>query len=196
MSIFMEEVLSNSQKINFLYQSIADTQATIRALDVKTGFLFVVTFIPLAELKEILEVCKALNEASSWYLALIIPVVLLWLSAVISLFSCTVSISNPRQHIEGKLPEGIFFTNSLYTFNFIDNFINFPIKSNITIEEYGGKLPNKEEEIVNELSFEKMKLAYIRDVKIKRSSFCTLASFAWLIAGGFTWILFIFKVGF
>jgi hypothetical protein len=191
----MEEVLSDSQKINFLYQSIADTQGTIRAIDVKTGFLFVIIFLPLSELKNIIEICKVLFEASSlYYLGL--SSFLLWFLSVITLFRCTVSISNPKDHIEGNVPDGTFFTSSLYTLSFIDNFINFPIKSNVSVEEYTNKLPQNEKCIIEELSFEKMKLAYIRDVKIKRSSFCTLMCFFWLISGCVTWMLFLLKVGF
>ncbi|HHQ5855230.1 TPA: hypothetical protein ACSRQX_000985 [Enterobacter hormaechei subsp. hoffmannii] len=38
-------------KINFLYQSLNDTQATIKAIDVKIGFLFVIAFMPITVLQ-------------------------------------------------------------------------------------------------------------------------------------------------
>lgn len=192
----MDEISNNQQKINFLYQSIFDSQTTIRAIDVKTGFLFIIIFIPLSEVKTILEISKELTQVSSLYWLSIISVLLLWILSAISLFSCSVSISNPKEHIKGPTPNGTFFTNSLYKFNFVDVFINFPIKSSISIEEYVKQLPCSEESFIKELSFEKMKLAYIRDIKIKRSSFSALLSFCWVISGGITWILFLLKVGF
>lgn len=192
----MEKNLSNSQRIHFLYQSIADTQATIRAIDVKTGFLFVITFIPYTELNKLIGVCKQLNDASSLYLFPIALVSILWGLAVLALFSCTVSISDPKKHIEGDLPEGVFFTNALFKLNFINNFLNSSIKSNVTLQEYMDKIPANDDSVIKELSFEKMKLSYIQNVKIKRSSFCSIMSFSWIFLSGVIWLFFIFKVGF
>lgn len=192
----MEKVLSNNQKIDFLYQSIVDTQSTIRAVDVKIGLLFVVAFLPVAELKEIISTYKALKDVSDLYFYSMLLVGFLWVLSVYTLFKSTISISDPKSHISGELPKGNFYSRNLFTLSAIDNFFNFPIKSNQTVDMFSGELPKDENEVIKELSFEKLKVVYIRDVKIKRSSLCGSLIFSWLCLGCLLWILYLLEVGF
>ncbi|MFP6791540.1 MAG: hypothetical protein VB954_16335 [Thalassolituus sp.] len=186
----------SNQKLEFLYQSIADTQATIRAIDVKIGFLFIVAFIPLAGLEKIISTFQILRDVSIIYLIVMLLTSFIWIVSIYALFKSLSSISNPAKHIEGNIPAGMFYSGSIYSFKKIDNFFNFPIMSNDTIEDFKRKLPNDENAIVEELIFEKMKLSYIRDVKIMRSSLSIRFSFYWIILGSLLWLFSILKVGY
>ena len=64
-------------KINFIYQSISDTQSTIRAIDAKIGFLMVIIFIPFVSIKEITTFYKSLSPESA------IVTVVMWVIAAI-----------------------------------------------------------------------------------------------------------------
>ncbi|WP_370215290.1 hypothetical protein [Idiomarina sp.] len=183
--------MKNSQVLEFLYQSIADTQATIKAVDVKVGFLFLITFMPLPGLEVIFKASDVLLGVSLWHLLLLVPVLLFWLCALVSLISCTIPISKPGSHVRGDKPSGSFYAGFLFRMNFIDNFLNFPIKSEISIGEFKASLPSTEDELISELSFEKMKLAYIRQIKIKRAAFCALMTYGWVIFGVIAWVIFL-----
>lgn len=185
--------MDKSLKINFLYQSISDTQATIRALDVKIGFLFIVIFIPFVELNDIFNIYMEIKNKSNCYSIITSLTIIFWIASFLSLFSSAVSISDPKKHIKGEKPSGIFFTRDLFNIGFIDNFINLPTSSNLNTDEYAKKIPNNEDDIIKELSFEKMKITYIRDIKIKRSSFCSIMTFCWVSTGGIAWFLFLLE---
>jgi len=184
----------NNHKINFLYKAIEDTQATIRAVDVKAGFIFVVIFLPITNLDQIFLIAKKLINISCLYGVLLTPILMLWFVSIYTLFKTVSSISNPSDHISGDKTEGVFYSPSLFPFSFIDNFFNFPIKSNKTIKNYLSILPSNEENIIKELIFEKMKLTYIRDVKIHRLSLCLKSLFIWLNLGLLCWLIYIIKV--
>ncbi|MCY0965475.1 hypothetical protein [Parathalassolituus penaei] len=188
--------MSNNQKIDFLYQSIADTQSTIRAIDVKLGFLFVVAFLPVAGLEKIISLYETLKAASNLYFYSMLLFGFLWLASIYTLFKSTISISNPSRHVSGQLPKGIFYGGNIFTLNAIDNFFNFPVKSNQEVDQFSQDLPENEAEIIKELSFEKIKISYIREIKIRRSSLCGRLIFSWICLGFALWILYLLKVGF
>lgn len=184
--------MSVELKREFLYQSIADTQATIRAIDVKIGFIFVILFLPLVALKQICSVVLGLVSIAEWFLFPVILVAFFWLAAYFFLFKSVVSISSPSSHVEGGLSRGFFYDSSLYSLKLVDGFFNFPIKSRNTLDEYVAMIPSDECDVIRELAFEKMKLTYIRDVKIYRSSLCKKLTLLWVLLGVFLWIVFIF----
>lgn len=179
----------------FLYQSIADTQATIRAIDVKIGFVFVVLFLPLAALKQVYAVASVLVCISGWFVLPVAVVGALWLAAYFVLFKSIVSISSPSSQVLGGLSRGFFYDSDLYLLKLIDAFFNFPIQSSNSLDEYVAKLPVSEVDIVRELAFEEMKLVYIRDVKIYRSSLCKRLTFTWMLFGAILWVVFLIHGG-
>ena len=58
------------KKCDFLYQSISDIQQTIRAIDVKIGFMFVVLLLPLPVLKIYTSAFRITNNQAQLYLSL------------------------------------------------------------------------------------------------------------------------------
>ena len=181
--------MSVDQKLNFLYGSISDIQSTIRAVDVKAGFLFVVIFIPVGSLSDIVVVFKSMSMLSQSFLALSLLVAALWVLSVYVLFKTVVAISNPADHVKGTVPHGSFYGADQYSLKSIDYLFNFPIKSNFSLSEEVAKLPGTENKLVEELVFEKMKIIYIRDIKIKRLSLCFRLVLSWLLLGGFSWLV-------
>ncbi|MNR42272.1 hypothetical protein D3C85_1607700 [compost metagenome] len=77
----------------------------------------------------------------------------------------------------------------MYRLGFIDAFFNYPIKSTRTVDETLLSTPGDEQSLLRELVFEKMKLVYIRDLKIYRSSLCVFLSFFWLLGGISLWVI-------
>lgn len=112
-----------------------------------------------------------------------------------SLFLSIISISNPQKVIQGDVPKGRFYNGDLFNFKLIDNFCNFPIKSELTLDKFISELPKDDTEVIKELALEKFKLVYIRDVKIRRVSQCIKLTFSWIVLGLCVWTLYLFKVG-
>ncbi len=151
--------------------------------------MFVVVFLPITALKNIVAVGNSLVTVSHNYWWIITPTIVLWLLSIYLLFKTVVSISNPAEQIEGGKPNGVFYGASIFPLSTIDYFFNFPIKSKNNINDYVNIIPADEEELVQELTFEKMKLNYIRDIKIHRSSLLFKATYFWLLFGGICWLL-------
>jgi len=156
---------------SYLYQSVTDIQNTIRAFDVKLGFLFMVIFLPLAGLKDLVPQLQVLID-KNLYKALLSASFISWLFALYFLFLGVRPINNSKESIEGDAPKGTFYAGGLYTFQGIDYFWNFPIKTNNDMKDFISSLPKNDDDIHKELVFEIHKLAYIRDVKAKRTTAC------------------------
>jgi hypothetical protein len=88
---------------------------------------------------------------------------------------------------------GCFYDGGLFNFCLFDFFINSPVKSTKTMQDFIFGLPDTDDVIVKELAFEKMKLVYIREIKIKRSSFCMKIMFLWIFLGGIVWSINLIK---
>lgn len=185
------ELVSDELKREFLYQSIADTQATIRAIDVKIGFIFVILFLPLAALKQMYAVVLGLMCITWWFLVPVAIVTVFWVAAYYLLFKSVASISSPSAHVVDGLPRGYFYDSSLYSLKLIDGFFNFPIRSNDSLDDYVVMIPSDDYGVIRELAFERMKLIYIRDVKIYRSSLCKKLTFLWMLFGVVLWVVFL-----
>ncbi len=155
---------------HFLYQSIADTQSTIRATDVKLGFLFVVYLAPLVEFNGIYKVFLTFDSANCIYKQISLLIFAAWVSGLYSLFLALNSISNPNSTELQINSHGRFYNGDLYEVRVIDYVGNFGKKSKIKIDNFISSLPDSEEKIIEELSLEIFKLTYIRDIKTKRTS--------------------------
>lgn len=181
-------------RIEFLYHAIDDTQSTIRAIDIKIGFLFVVIVLPMTKLSSIYSNCMLLlMSCSCWYWLIVGAFAVSWFLAVVTLFTSLVSISDPRKHIPDVSANGCFYDGGLFNFCLFDFFINSPVKSTKTMQDFILGLPGNDDAIVKELAFEKMKLVYIREIKIKRSSFCIKMMFLWIFLGGIVWSINLIK---
>lgn len=182
--------MSKDQTINFLYQSITDIQATIRAIDVKLGFVFALIFSPLVGIPEIVKIYKFVFSDSDFCLLKIITVCagILWLISAFILFISVAAISDPRKHIRiEKQVAGCFYGGGKFKLSWKDDLYSTAVSSNKTLEEEVALIPKDEDGLINELVFEKMKISYIRDIKINRSRRCMQLTFAWVIVGGFIW---------
>ncbi|UEB94630.1 hypothetical protein LIS66_19925 [Pseudomonas sp. HN2] len=167
-------------KINFLYQAISDCQATIRAIDAKIGFLMVIIFIPLAGIKEIILLYKQLNPICLYIAPSMWAIASTWAATVLILFRALWSVKNPGKSVIGGEGLGSFFNSANYKLSLIDCVFNFPIKSNSSLAEAISKLPNNSERVIQELMYEKMKLEYIRDIKMRRCSVSAALILTWV----------------
>ncbi|MBN8808220.1 MAG: hypothetical protein J0I47_08280 [Sphingomonas sp.] len=169
-------------RTDFLYASIADTQGTIRSIDVRAGFLFVVLFLPLSVLDKISTIygfpAKLTGVMTGW----IIIDILLWVLAIGALFRCVVAIDSPAAHVSGPTPKGAFYGGDLFNLTKYHTFWNCTVLSSRDIAQEKMLLPQNAAEIETELLFEKMKLTYIRSVKLLRFAAAAWLTLLWLIA--------------
>lgn len=170
-------------QINFCYQSISDTQATIRAIDAKIGFLMVIIFLPVAAIKEITSIYSGIADNSQCLMILMWIVASAWATTIIVLFRALWSINNPADGVSGNNATGVFFNSSHYQMSIIDCLFNFPIKSTINLDAAITNIPKNDNNLLKELVFEKMKLEYIRDIKIKRCSLSSILILFWITTG-------------
>lgn len=145
----------NKQKnIEFLYNSIIDSQSTIRAIDTKIGFLFAITFMPIAIAKELNSLYNRLILESFFHKTLALSIFYLWILLIIYLFITL--YFREKQKEEASLSDGFFF--------------RIEKKSNQTIDDIIGKVINYSElDLIRELVYEKINLTKILDKK--KSSF-------------------------
>ncbi len=181
---------------DFILSAIQDAQSTIRAIDIKMGFLFVVIFYPVLSLQKVMESVQKLVKGNDIYLITSILILLLWILSFYTLFKSITSISNPNNTIKGNAPDSKYHNGGLYDFCFLDNFFNYPIKTNVDFYEHVHNYPKDEPSLNAQLIFEQMKLSYIRDIKIKRSSLCLKLTFSWIVFGLISWVFLFLEVGF
>ncbi|MBP2844731.1 hypothetical protein J8655_04405 [Dickeya oryzae] len=185
----------NEKKIEFLYQSINDTQATIRAIDVKIGFLFVVIFLPLAAIENISKALLILWASPYHFGAISVLVGIMWLMSVYFLFKSLSAITDIRKHMIGVVPDDNFFKGgmpylSLWHIFSIDN-----VRADKSVDDFLSGLPLDEKGLLLELASEKMKVSLIRNVKALRVKICTNLTLLWLAFGMFLSVIFLFKIG-
>jgi hypothetical protein len=175
----------------FLYAAIADAQGTIRATDSKIAVLMVILAIPLTKLGNIYRDCFALynNEnrcVSNLSIILIFIFCCLWLISFWTAIRALHPVDNPADHIDGERPTGIFYSGGLFQPNFwAANFKCFS-KAHRQIQHQLGQLPSSAEDLIKELTFEHMKLIYIRTIKLKRLGYTFDYGKAWIFIGGIT----------
>jgi hypothetical protein len=172
---------SHELSIDFLYRSIEDTQNIIRAIDIKVGFLFAVNIIPISYLDKITNNFCRLSPVEQylfWFATFV------WVTSIYVLFRTIVSISSPDNHIRGaRYQKGSFYMSSLFEFYKKDIFYNSDIESTENIGDKVRGIPKDYSEIIKELTFEKMKVSYIRDIKLKRSTYCFYSTFFCIFLG-------------
>lgn len=171
----------NDKKIEFLYQSISDAQQTIRAIDVKVGFLFVVNFLPISGISVIANDLTKIWSVH-WISVLSVMTLFFWVLSVVFLFLCLKPVINLGQYINGEVLSGCFYTGGVPPVGVRNIFSMKGIKSTVTIKQYLELIPQNDEELLSELTFEKMKVSIIRNVKTLRINWCAYMTILWLIS--------------
>jgi hypothetical protein len=171
----------------FLAGSIADMQATIRAVDVKVAAILVGLLTPLQNLHRVFGHIKHFCDVSPRWPAICVSILFLtaWVLGFIALVRAISAVGNPAAHIINRNHlKGSFFLGGLYPFKFLDAFLDRPIimagQDPATIQ---ANLPQTSADVEAELVFEQMKLAYIRDIKINRLYWGLILSLFWLFLG-------------
>ena len=171
-------------KAKFIISAIEDCQATIRATDVKVGALLAGLLLPFSQISHI---WKYLTQLSGMIESQMVTLVFffLWFIAILALVRTISAIDNPANHIVNENTcKGSFYNGGLYNFGFLDSLLNRDmVKANKDIANFALSYPNSSEDIELELSFEHMKLIYIREIKLHRLSFSLTVSALWFIFG-------------
>ena len=156
-------------KVSYILAAINDTQAIIRATDTKAAALLAALIIPISSIEKIFSYFVKLSSCQlTLFLGSLFT--LFWLLAFYTVIKAISSIDNPSQHINDcDDAKGSFHLGGLFELGERDIFINSnKVKStknlNIVIADY----PSEINDIAKELSFEHMKLVYIRDIKTHR----------------------------
>jgi hypothetical protein len=182
----------NENVLTFMYQSISDTQATIKSIDTKLGFILILNIIPITNVGKIysgLFLILSTNDGCIIQIlkaVIIVMCAILWLLACICTYRGIAAIDNPLSHIKAmnKQTKGTFYSGGLYNRNLIDAVFNrSSIVSEKAFAEYCKDMPSTKIEIFEELIFEKMKLAYIRDMKLIRQLWAFRFTVCWVIMG-------------
>lgn len=171
-------------KAQFIAAAIQDSQATIRATDVKVGALLTGLLLPFTQISQI---WKNFGELASLLGHQTVTIVFfaLWITAIFTLVRTISAIDNPANHIVNEnICKGSFYSGGLYTFAILDFFLNRSIiKANKDITNFALTYPCSVEKIEQELSFEHMKLVYIREIKLHRLNFSLKISMLWFAFG-------------
>lgn len=190
----MNNTDADTNAITFLYESIKDAQSTIRQLDTKSNAMLVVLTLILVNINHIAAATRYLinHEEFSWiWQSLSGLCALAWLLAVAC--SCRVlnASLNPARFVQtyGKA-HGTFFSAG--------NFVTIPILSLLfgnakprdipILDDHKNTIPRTSENILNELTFEQMKIVYIRDVKSMRLRWGFVFGSAVLLISAFLWV--------
>lgn len=180
--------MGNDLKFEFIKESIIDSQEIIRGIDVKAGACLAVLIAPLSQLDSIWNFTSTGIEKfnSKWFVILLSTILfILWLISLTALIKTIGAINNPALHIINNTNRnGIFYSGGLYNLFFADVFSNREvIKANVDLGTFTKKFSLPEEELIDELIFERMKISYIRDIKIHRLNFGLAFTLMWMLAG-------------
>ncbi|MOA26463.1 hypothetical protein D3C78_1472590 [compost metagenome] len=143
----------------------------------------VIIFIPTVSIKEITTFYKTLAPESLIIATIMWMIAVIWASTVFILFRALWSIKNPGKSVTGAEDLGAFFHSANYEMSAIDCLFNFPIKSKNSLQIAISSISNDDEWIIKELVYEKMKLEYIRDIKMRRCSVSAVLILVWVALG-------------
>lgn len=183
-----------NDKINFISLSITDTQSTIRAVDTKIGILIVFICIPLTNISKVFSsIDKVLTDHSTWYIYTLIALFSIsWIFSIIISIRAISAIDNPSKHIINNSEcKGAFYAGYLYSPGLLDTLFNRDIlKANIDLVSHYNLIPDNADRIATELTFEQMKLIYIREIKFNRLKWSLRLTFSWLTSGFILFLLY------
>lgn len=179
----------DDEKMVFLYEAVKDTQSTIRALDVKAGFIFVVIVQPLLNVKHVSEFYNSsVLSGGIIFKVMCLITVLFWILSLFLLFRTIMPISNPAKNVSGNEKQfDCFYLAGLFNFTRLDIFFNCNVLSRETPEQYLSRLNDLDVKTI--LAIEKLKLSYIRDIKSIRVNNCIKNVFLWILLGFLVYIM-------
>lgn len=183
-------------KPEFILAAINDTQSTIRATDAKVVAFLAGVFLPFSKVDRVWAHLNYLHISYHDYISYILGGAFLffWLLSIICLVRSISAIDNPGKHIsDHMLKKGSFYAGGLYKFSLIDLVWNrSSIKTESTVSSFETHYPEDIKRdgqgasipvIVEELAFEHMKLAYIRDIKLHRLHYAFISMHIWFVLG-------------
>lgn len=188
-------------RLQLLFSSINDIQGTIRAIDTKIGLLLLIQLFPFSYLGSIIKYLSNTypQQGDKIFVVIYFVCIILftgtWALSIIASLNAIISINTPSKHIKVKEEvQGSYFASDLFRFNFLDVYFNrASIMSKCSLTQIVSALPHNAEKLINELTFEQMKLAYIRDIKIIRQKWALWLLVLWLVEG-FIWYLFSYSI--
>lgn len=185
-------------KDTLLIESVKDIQSTIRALDVKTGFLFVFLCVPFSWIESISPAFLALIQKNILFTLVIILFFLVWGFSLLVLFMAVSPQNNPADSVDfngiSKQPKGFLFGGNLFQKLSPMKYLNssaMPDKKNSLDDEINYFKSLTEDEYIAELMFERLKLITIRNLKLQRISVCIKSIFLLIIIAAVIWICYL-----
>jgi len=171
----------------FILAAINDAQATIRSIDVKVAALLTGLLIPIASIGKIWSYLIQLSTLTTLSISIVVGGIFIgsWLAAVFSLVRTISAIDNPALHIVNSgSHKGVFYGGGLFEFGWLDVLLNRSIvKASKDVPTFSQDYPSNEDDTISELTFEHMKLIYIRDIKLHRFKISIRVAFVWLLLG-------------
>jgi hypothetical protein len=172
--------MAESSQSHFLYTSIADIQATIRAMDFKANVLLLVLFVPISRVTDISGAIRHFGAGQfgklGWIpIIMAAAVAIFWLASLVLTFWYVSAVHDPSAHVTGKKPPGTFYSPTLYKVR-LWNIESRRSASAQSLDDHLAQIPANDEDVCRELAFEQMKLVYIRSRKmalIKWGYLCT-----------------------
>lgn len=189
--------------LTFMYHSINDMQATIRSIDTKLGFILILNIIPITNVGKIYSGIFQILSTDGGCIILIfkavivVMCVILWLLACVCTYKGITAIDDPKSHVNSlhEQAKGTFYSGGLYDRNFTDAVFNrSSVVSKKAFAEYCKDMPATDDQILKELTFDKMKLAYIRDTKLLRQKWAFRFTVYWVILGFFIYAVMVKNV--
>jgi hypothetical protein len=179
------------KSISFLTSAIEDTQNIIRAIDIKMQIAFGILIVPATNVGDIITTSVNLFSAGGIFLkAVVVCFFVIWLIALYICLKCLAGIGNPIPHIKNdKDVSGTFYLGDQFKFGFTNCFYNQDVSSKDSINSIFGKIPKTDELILGDLTYEMMKVTYIRELKLIRQRWVFRFTMAWSILAILVFVL-------
>jgi hypothetical protein len=174
-------------RLDFLHRAVEENQLTIRAIDMKIGALLAALLLPLGAASRIFAHLEHFYRLwPHWPMFAVNSMFLVaWLLALGCLVLGIAAIDNPAAHIpHAKAYKGCFYGGGLFKLRLSDALVNLgDVMANKNPTDYMNQLPVTDLEILGELTFEQMKLVYIREMKFNRLKWGVRLAGVWLVLG-------------
>lgn len=184
--------------IGFLREAILDTQSTIRAIDTKLGAFLAALIIPFSLLGRAWAHISSVCTLEPQWIGVVLSILFfaLWLLAIGCITLGLAAIDNPGKHIaKTTKTEDVFYAGGLFKLHLIDALLNRKkITAHLSLEDYLAKVPRTNSEIEVHLSLEKLKISYIRDVKLHRLKTGYRLALCWVITGASIFLISKFSI--
>lgn len=181
------------EPIEFVASAIEDIQLTIRAIDIKIGTMLVLLLAPFSLVGRIFAHVEKLCAANPKFLfvALTLGFFLLWFLAILALVRAIAPLDNPSNHIvNSDQYKGAYYRGGMFQFTLLDAFVNTTVtKASKDVSVALQDIPITVNGMLAELTFEQMKLCFIRDIKICRFGWGVKFGGWWLTLGSVIFVL-------